>query len=156
MEQKISELTRMVRDGVHPVVTFCEAIGDLEGYLEEGMRGRIVAAKAGRDRLIALEVALDEFEAFNRPLESANYFNEDGRACLTAHQAGCYTGRESIWVDADGSFGHLFAVEPDDRIAIYQEYRAQGAELGYVQWLESAVVELRGALRPDVRARLAP
>jgi len=74
---KGKELARMVSDGVHPAVTFKAPILDMEGYLETGMRGRLVAVSNEHDDMFKLHIDLSEFDDFNRQFESANYYDKN-------------------------------------------------------------------------------
>lgn len=134
------ELALLVADGIRPVVTFQKPIEDMEGYLEAGMRGRLVASNEQRGGRFEIYVDLTEFDNFNKQFESANYYDKSGVPCLTARQAGNYKEpKENFYVDSDQEVNFL-VVEEGGRLALHQEFVKSCAKSTYVQWLEDRVI----------------
>lgn len=135
-----AELAQLVSDGSQPVVTFKPPILEQEGYLEAGMRGRLVAVSNEPDGIVKFRVDLAEFDDFNRAFESANYFDKAGVPCLTAREAGYYKdAKESIYAGAADEVDFC-EVEASPRFALYAEFRQSAAGRSYVQWLEDRVL----------------
>lgn len=142
---KGKELAQMVADGIHPVVTFKAPVLDKEGYLEAGMRGRLVAISDEHDDMFQLHVDLAEFDDFNRQFESANFYDKNGRACLTAREAGVYKEpKEWFFVGNDDEIDFC-EVEEAPRCALYAEYQKTASSLSYVQWLEDRLLAISEA-----------
>ena len=137
---KGKELAQMVKDGIRPVVTFKAPILDKEGYLETGMRGRLVAVSNEHDDMFKLHVDLSEFDDFNRQFESANYYDKDGVPRLTAREAGFYkVPKDELYVGNDEDVDFCEVEEPG-RLGLYETYRKVSANTTYVQWLEDRVL----------------
>jgi len=133
------DLHTLVQSGVRPVVTFRKGVEESETYLEAGMRGRITGSRAAHDGLFHFTVDLTGFEEINAGFETANYYDKEGAAVLTARQAGFYPedGLEALYVDAD--LANILELVPDARTALHEEYlktRATPAET-YLEWLEN-------------------
>lgn len=134
------ELASLLTDGIRPVVTFQQPIQDMEGYLEAGMRGRLMAVSNQRDDMFQLHVDLTEFDDFNKQFESANYYDKSGVACLTARQSGYYKEpKEHFYVGNDQEVDFL-VIEEGGRLSLHQEFVKGGAGKTYVQWLEDRVL----------------
>jgi len=134
------QIAQLVKDGVHPVVTFKAPILDKEGYLEAGMRGRLVAVSNEHDDMFKLHVDLSEFDEFNRQFESANYYDKDRVPRLTARESGFYKEpKDEVYVGNDEEVDFCEVEEPN-RLGLYEAYRKTAAALSYVQWLEDRVL----------------
>lgn len=133
-----------VRAGTQPVISFTEGVLDFEGYLEPGMRARLVAAREDGE-LIHLHLDFSEFEAFNQGFETANYYDSHGNPTLTARQAGYYpkNHRDDLIVDPALRMEYFGRIDSDASIALYAEYRRCGSEKLYVQWLEEQLLAHR-------------
>lgn len=141
---KGKELAELLLSGSRPVVVFKAPILDSEGYLEPGMRGRLVAVSNMREDTFKLHVDLSEFDEFNRQFESANYYDKSGVPRLTAREAGYYSGpEETLYVGLQDNVDFCEAEEPA-RLELYADYckAADGAASGltYTQWLEDRVI----------------
>lgn len=53
----------------------------------------------------------EAFREHNKVREIANYFDKNGKVCLTATEAGFYKAREGIYVMGDDNVGKYFSVE---------------------------------------------
>lgn len=133
------ELSQMVQDGIHPVVFFKKDIADQEGYLENGMRGRIIGSKPGHDGCCVFIVDLGDFDTFNRNFESNKYYDKNQVPCLTAREAGFYKQQEQVWVDVSAEI-QSFEVENTERLALYLRFKSDRSGDTYVQWLEDALI----------------
>lgn len=133
------QLAGLIEDGARPVITFTNAIKGQETCAEPGMRGRIVGVTYRLDCAI-FSVDLEEFAQFNRPLEARDYYDADGKATLTAREAGQYKEREDIWGPEDGEIQE-FTVETGPALALMQHHQSEASGKSYVQWLEQMVLE---------------
>ncbi len=138
--QTIQDLIRRVKTGAQPVVTFKDGIGDKESYAEEGMRARLLSVEQERDGVVKIRFDFEEFEAHNRPLESRNYYDRSGVACLTAREAGYYKPQEDLYFDRDEQLYSLLTVEDAAAERVYAAYKAEESPLGYVAWLEQKLL----------------
>lgn len=128
----------LIRNGHRPVVTFQKGVEDQEGYLEPGMRGRIVAVAVEDDDLLSFTIDLAEFDGFNAAFESSNYFDKSGRPCLTAREAGRYKPNESFWGGRSDELPMI--LEASGRLDLFTKYQSANAGVSYVQWLEDQVL----------------
>lgn len=133
------QLAQLVEDGARPVITFTHAIKGQETCAEPGMRGRIVGITYKHGSPV-FAVDLEEFSQFNRPLESHDYFDANGKATLTAREAGYFNPREDIWGPEDGEIEE-FEVEAGPTLALMQRHQSENTGKAYVQWLEQMVLE---------------
>lgn len=137
---KGKELAALITDGIHPVVTFMKPFDNMEGYLEAGMRGRLAGVGNQHDDMFRLHIDLTEFDDFNKQFESANYFDDHGKPCLTARESGYYKEpKEDFYVGDDQEVDFL-VIEDADRLKLYQNFTQDGAGKTYVQWLEDRVI----------------
>lgn len=145
----IADLINYIRTGAQPVVTFKKAVEDKESYAEPGMRARVVRAEpVGDDDVVRIRFDYEPFAAHNALLESANYFDKEGRAVLTARQAGYYAPQEDVYFDLSEALADLLEVESDAAIEIFRRFLAAPEGRSYVQWLESRLQALEaGAAR---------
>ncbi len=137
---KGKELAQMVLSGSRMVVSFLAPVLNKEVYLEPGMKGRLAGISDRDDEIFMLQIDLSEFDEFNKQFESANYFDKNGNACLTARQAGYYKSpKEEIYIGYDEEIDFL-EIDGADRFALYEEYVKSGSGLHYVQWLEDRIL----------------
>ena len=133
------EFAEIVQRDLRPIVAFTKAIEDCEGYAEKGMRGRIIGAKVKHDGLVSLTVDFTGLDDFNKPFESANYYDKTGKPCLTARAVGRYQPREEYTVMSDEETP--FEVVEPEAIHLYEQYMAEKGEgEHYVTWLEKIVL----------------
>ena len=139
------KLMGLVIDGLKPVVTFKKPVEDQEGYMECGMRGRLVGVREV-DRsgdTICFQLDLREFDDFNKTFERSNYYDKGGQPTLTAREAGFYKPDETVYVASVDEID-CFEVEASEGLALYGRYTAEASGKTYVQWLEALVVSLEG------------
>ena len=83
-------------------VMFTQRVADCEVYAEPFMKARILNMTSEHDgEVVCLDVDFSEFAEYNKQFESFNYYDADGVARLNAHEAGCYTARDSIYIDGE-------------------------------------------------------
>lgn len=144
--KKLSEITLALAEGKKPVVTFLADIGDKESYAEPNMRARLVGVRHDkRDEVLMLTFDFEEFSAFNKAFEIANYYDKAGNPTLTASEAGCYKPQDEIYFDTDEPLARLFEVLPDESEVLFNEFKAAGTGQPYIAWLESLVLKARSA-----------
>lgn len=85
------------------VVVFNSVVDDYEDYPEEGMKARIKQVSYDKvhnvsDRCHRITLDYGEFDEFNKVRETANYYDSEGRACLTAREAGFYKSVDVMFV----------------------------------------------------------
>lgn len=137
-----NEFANLIKDGLKPVVLFNKRIEDQEGYLEKGMRGRIIGIEKEDNDTFSFKVDFQEFEDFNKQFESSNYYDEKGNPTLTAREAGYYKPQDTVW--ADIGYEVPWEVEEDYRLKLYNKYKASPEGKTYVQWLEDYVAKSMG------------
>lgn len=111
-----------------------------EGYLEAGMRGRLIGVSNERHNMFLLHIDLTEFEDFNRQFESKNYFDKDGVPRLSAREAGYHKEPAESFYVGNREAVDFCDVEEAERLRLYDNYRRAGAGTSYVQWLEDQVL----------------
>lgn len=122
-------------------VQFTSQIENCEEWLEGGMRARITAIETVDEEMTKIHIDASEFEAFNRPLESADYVDANGQARLTAREAGYY--KPQLWVygppvDRIGELMTPLDVGPEID-ALMQAYQ-QARDEPYAAFLERHLV----------------
>lgn len=85
------------------VVVFNSVVDDYEDYPEEGMKARIKQVSFDKNHEITecchrITFDYGEFDEFNKVRETANYYDMEGRACLTAREAGFYTPVDHMFI----------------------------------------------------------
>jgi hypothetical protein len=155
------QLFDLVQQGKRPVVRFTKAVLDAECYAEPGMMARVIGVSLQHDDVLKLDVDYGEFEAHNKALESANYYDKEGKPTWTARQAGYYKPIDWLYVDAGGSGPSFAEIMPDAASALYDRFRAETGAKGdvpYVSWLEQAVLAAEAKLEeaPSAGSRLKP
>ena len=143
LRMNAKDFAKLVNSGIRPVVTFKASVDDKEGYWEANMRGRITAARDNGDDVMELTVDVTEFDEFNKPFESANYYDKNQNPTLTAREAGFYKAVDTMYFDANEDVGQVLTVEDDSSIKLFNEYRESGSDLSYVTWLERQVLAAR-------------
>lgn len=130
---------------VGKTIQFTSKIEYMEAYPEKGMRGRIVSIDEQDTHMDDLEdhvykILFDysEFDDFNKSLESSNYYDRNGNACLTAREAKWYKPQEVIYFGSPElwPFEDYFTILDDRQNALLTRFKESGAT-NYVEWLES-------------------
>lgn len=138
--ETIQEFIELVQSGAQPVVQFQAGIEEKESYVEPGMRARALRVQKRNDEIVSIIFGFAEFDAFNLPFETANYYDEKGNPTLTARQAGVYRAEDSIYFDLPESLTTTLQVVADDRTQFFDKYTASGSTDTYVGWLEAQLL----------------
>lgn len=130
------------------VVQFTKEAEDFECYAEANMRARIVSVDVSDGskyvdpncRLIKIIVDYSEFDEYNQRLESSNYYNKYGIACLNAREAGQYQSQETLYAGWYVEFPpELYFKLVDEKVnRLAEAFRVSGAK-NYIEWLESQI-----------------
>ena len=128
-------------------IQFTSKIEDMEAYPEKGMRARIVSIDEQdthmadlNDHLYKITFDYSEFDEFNKSLESANYYDRKGVACLTAREANMYEPQELIYFGSPElwPFEDYFTTLDARQNALLARFKESGTT-NYVEWLESQI-----------------
>ena len=137
-------IAELAQSGACPLeVEFKPGVEDLEGYPEGGMRAEVLRVVPDGNEVFRVSVSYEQFEAFNHTLETANFYDNEGRPRLTASQAGYYRQLEDLYVMADDLCSTFFTPLDKARLALLDEFSESGSEESYVQWLEGQLVRAR-------------
>lgn len=129
------------------VVEFKPLIEDHEHYAMGGMRARILHIEPQyidcpdiNDHVYKIMFDFGEFEDFNKPFESYDYYDNNGVANLNAHQAGFYKAQDTVYFSSPElyPFDLYFTVVDEKAQKLHQMFKESG-ETNYVNWLESKV-----------------
>ena len=103
MHENYLKLRTMLDTQLPVRVRFTSKIEDLEAYPEHNMGATIrkMDFVPNAEGVLKIEFDYSEFDALNAPMESSNYYDADGNACLTAREANMYQLRETIYFDVD-------------------------------------------------------
>ena len=132
---------------VGKTIQFTSKIEDMESYPEKGMRARIVSIDEEdthmsdlHDHIYKITFDYSEFDEFNKSLESANYCDRKGVACLTARESGMYETKETIYFGSPKlwPFEDYFTASDDRQHELLKRFKESGAK-NYVEWLESQI-----------------
>ncbi len=136
----INDFANLVLDGIHPVIEFKKGlVEEFEQYAEPGMRARIKGVVIKHNELAEFSVDFSEFEAFNQPFETSNYYDKSGNAVLTARQSGYYIPQDSYAFDLKNDTDLYFEVVEATSLKLYDRYKKRKSVYepwSYVQWLE--------------------
>jgi hypothetical protein len=111
------------------------------------MRARIVSIDEQdthmadlNDHLYKITFDYSEFDEFNKSLESANYYDRKGVACLTAREANMYEPQELIYFGSPElwPFEDYFTTLDARQNALLARFKESGTT-NYVEWLESQI-----------------
>lgn len=129
------------------VVQFNQGILDAEDYAEPGMRARIVAITP-KNGCYKFRFDFAAFDAYNRHLETANFYDKDGDPCLTARESGHYEDMSDYYLNAPETWPDWFCVIEDEAgpqqlLADYFRSRKNGQT--YTMWLEQQLLAMKTA-----------
>jgi len=134
----IQQIIDYIDSGKSIVIECTKRISNCESFLEVNMRGRIVSYQLQHDDIYKLTIDVSEFEDYNIPLMSNDYFDKEGNPILNAIEAGYYpvNKKEIIYIDkvdaSDG--GGYFNVITD--CTLFNKWKNSKSDLSYVCWLE--------------------
>lgn len=134
------EIFELFNNGIFPVLECTENIEKIcEVDPDKGMRGilrNINIVDEGEDcEHLCFIIDFGKFEAFNKPLGKANYYNSNHIPCETWFQQHWYERTKhnvEIFTEYDSE---LFNVLDD--LDVYQEYLDSNSNIPYISWLES-------------------
>lgn len=136
------DLRQLHANGRKLVVEFLPPIDDCESYAESGMRAEIVAvAPRDEDDVLRITFSFESFDEFNKPFESANYYDKTQAPVLTAREAGYYKPVEIYYFMASEAI-KAFKFVDDKSLALLNKYKAspESASMSYVAWLEKQIL----------------
>lgn len=79
-------------------VEFKKAAEDLETQFDYKMRAQLVAIRIVRENMVVFTCDDSKWTTYNDDFASANYYDKEGKPCLTAKQAGYYHVRQDVYV----------------------------------------------------------
>jgi len=111
------------------------------------MLARIVNVSHAIDNCFSFVFTVEDYNDHNVVYETANYYNSNGDACLTATDANMHPRRnhmkEDVYFTNDDRVEEWFEIVSDDASELYKRYADTAADgSSYVEWLEKKVVEL--------------
>jgi hypothetical protein len=113
------------------VVQFTGEVEELEAYAQEGMMARLTKFTViderpnPRDCVYRIDVDYSEFNAHNLGLEDSNYYNREGKACLTAREAGYYKAQDFLFVGPDGILCFAAVTTNEEETLLRQAFYAR-------------------------------
>lgn len=120
-------------------VEFKDEVEPWAGYLDTGMRGRIVRSRLLPTDVVEMDIDLRPYRGHNQTRERADYVDERGQAGFTASDLG--ETEDLITVSADASTrlsdSALISILPDWSVALYARYLEDRSPLSYTLWLET-------------------
>lgn len=143
---KIKDLQQLLAAGVPVAVEFTKGIEECEDYAEPGMRAYAISYQLQEHDVCRVGFDFAPFDAHNKAFEQANYYDRDGKPCLTAREAGKYKPQDESYLTPDDAMDTKFTLMPTESLALFVEYGktvVPGTESSYIQWLEAQVLELR-------------
>jgi len=140
------DLAQILRAGSRLPVQFGPRINDCESYAEPGMRAVAVAAPYHAvPGMLAVTFDFQPFDAHNRGMESANYYDASGKPCLTAREANRYRPVDTLYFTPTDELPPWLVPLGHERAELYRRYVESGTAEPYVEWLEAAVLAGRSA-----------
>jgi hypothetical protein len=139
-----TELAQIIRSGVVFQVQMKKLIESCDSYPEENMRatiaGEVIDTEDNFFRILFDYTAYDEY---NKAFESSNYYDKNGKACLTARQSGYYQIKETLWFRGDSNPNDYFEVIPGSQskwMKLFMKERLD--EETYAHFLERKLDEM--------------
>lgn len=140
----IADLVELLKAGQQPVVVFQKDVHDKEHYAEPGMRARALSATTpDSDDVLKIVFEFSEFDDFNRPLESSNYYDKSGNPTLTAREAGYFKPTDSIYYGLTDPLSDQLEIVDSTSVALFNEFKALNLTESYVVWLEKQLLAAR-------------
>lgn len=144
---KIKDIQQLLAAGAPVAVEFTKGIEDSEAYPEPGMRAYAVGFVLHEHDVCAVRFDFAPFDEHNKAFEQSNYYDREGKPCLTAREAGQYKPQDDLYLTPDDDMDTKFTLVPTERLALFVEYGKAPVRGTYVSWLEAQVLELRSATR---------
>lgn len=141
----VEQIIAMIDSKIKPVVIAKKDIFFDDSFLEVGMRTRLTSyEKDGEGYVFSADFS--EFFDENKPLMSANYYDDNGVPCLTAEQAGKIPKgmKEYVYIDLNAD-EDTFELVSSERLELHKQYLNEVPEqdregTSYIYWLESKVL----------------
>jgi hypothetical protein len=135
-------------------------IEECDGFLETGMRARITAIRRKEEDVFVFTFDVTGFDALNAPFETANYYDANGVARLTAREAGAWKPVDDYYLPGPSGWAEMFEIEAPDpaRSAILKAFAGRNDPAqSYVAWLEAQLAAAVDAGHPlDAAAEMTP
>ena len=130
----------------------------VEKYVDDvdaGMRATVLRVtdemnSDDSDPCLCIHYSFTKFDQYNRPFEGSEYYDKDGKATLTAREAGMYQDEGTIYVGkdwreclyvVDSAQGRLFDLFITDK--------ESEVDISYVAWLEIIALDAMPHLKSD-------
>jgi hypothetical protein len=134
-----AKLFELVKSGLTPQITFTAGCEDMEGYPEAGMKARVLAVTAEDRDIYRVKADFQSFDEHNKAFESANYYDKNGIATLTARQAGFYKPVDDFYLTPDEGLEY-FTIDDAKSVQLFERFKQAGYAGSYVSWLEEQLV----------------
>lgn len=149
---KLINLRDRVNRGYHPVVRFKKQIEDMETYFDENMVARIVNVSHAHDDVFSFVFDVSAYNDYNAVYETANYYDKEGNACLTATEADMHPSKnhmkEDVCFMTTGRVEEWFEIVSDEGTGLFERYEAEASGSDtYVQWLEAQAARLEARVK---------
>lgn len=145
---KIKDLEQLLTAGTPVAVEFGPRIEDAESYPEPGMRALAKRYSTNAHDVCRVFFDFSAFDAHNKALEKANYYDKAGAPTLTAREAGQYQPEDDVYFTPDDEMAPWFTLLPNASLALVTQHlkaKEAGSPLSYVAWLEEQVLALQAA-----------
>ncbi len=144
---KMINLRDKVKGGFRPVVRFTKRIEDMGTYFEQSMMARIVNISHDHEDHFSIVFDVYAYDDHNVVLESANFYDNYGGACLTASEANMHPRinhmKEDVCFMYEDRVEEWFEIVSDDGTELFGQYESLPRDgMSYVQWLEARVKQL--------------
>ena len=134
-----AKLFELVKSGLTPQITFTAECEAMEGYPEAGMKARVLAVTAEDRDIYRVKADFQSFDEHNKAFESANYYDKNGIATLTARQVGFYKPVDDFYLTPDEG-PEYFAIDDAKSVELFERFNKSGYTGTYIQWLEEQLV----------------
>lgn len=112
-----------------------------DGYVEAGMKGKILSVQWTSDNCVKIVFDLDPFRLHNKELESPNYYDSNGNPCLTATQKGNVPNTDNYYFDLDDNVEDFFTLSTSKLWDKYISDVDSKSTMSYTAWLEKQLTE---------------
>jgi len=133
---KYTELAEMMKAGLQPVIEFTAEAKEHDLEPEPGMRCKVLSSYDCEDGCATLRCSFAEYQRYNEPFATSDYFDSDHNPTLTWFETPYYPadGIYDIYVDMDDEYELMFTVV--EMSPVYQHYLDSNSNLSYVSWME--------------------
>lgn len=145
LEMTVDELLKNAQAYTDSIIEFGKDVSEISEDFEAGMRARIVSISEDlKDPdIVLLSVEYSEFDAYNTPLMTASYYDENNDPVLRWKDTGFYRGQDTLYL-TKGYTVPIYVLSSTKLFDMFLALQESGETRTYTQWLEDELSERLG------------